>query len=100
MNSRTKWGLYLFIASLMLILLFSIEPKDPKAEVEISYSELKRLINDGNVQAITLRGDKAQIVLQQPAALGPEQIDSAHARVNIPALGDPTLMPLLEEKET
>lgn len=99
MNQLPKWLPYVVIGSIMLLLIYSIEPNGQNPEIEVSYSELKQLVRDSEVTEITLMDNRAKADLKRVLAFGTQQINTQRIKAYIPAIGDPELMALLEAKE-
>jgi cell division protease FtsH len=89
----------LLVAFLLLGLVFAWmgQRTAPTAANEIAYSEFKHLVASGQVQEVTLRGDAVHGVLRAPRALGASGQKSEHFKTRVPVMGDPGLLPLLDE---
>jgi cell division protease FtsH len=64
---------------------------------EIPYSEFKTLLRDRVVEEVELRGDLAEGRLRDARPLGPGGQETDRFRTRIPALGDDSLLPTIEE---
>jgi cell division protease FtsH len=71
-------------------------PASPPAERhEIAYSEFRRLVEQGAVGEILMRGALVEGTLRAPAPLGPAGRAGVQFSTRIPSLGDPELLPAL-----
>jgi len=66
---------------------------------DIPYSQFKQLLNEGELESITLRGNKAEGTLFQPTGLGPDKEMGTFFKTRIPDIGDESLLPILEAKQ-
>jgi cell division protease FtsH len=65
---------------------------------EVSYTQFKTLVEDGEVVEVRLRGANAEARLRRALSLGPEGREGERLRTRIPVFGDETLLPLLETR--
>ncbi|MDD3450405.1 MAG: ATP-dependent zinc metalloprotease FtsH [Gammaproteobacteria bacterium] len=86
-------ALALFVA--MLLLSTPREPATPEAE--IAYTRFKSLVVNEQVQAVDLRGPVVRGRLRNPIMDDRSGRPAEAFRTRVPDLGDPDLMPLLEE---
>lgn len=78
---------------MMLFVMIFFQPNyDPSAPKTISYSEIKTLIRNGDVQQATLEQTAVVAVLHRQTAEGVDRV-----RAITPQQPDPDLLPLLEE---
>ncbi|MDP6346282.1 MAG: ATP-dependent metallopeptidase FtsH/Yme1/Tma family protein, partial [Alphaproteobacteria bacterium] len=84
------------VAVLVVSSLFASGPR--RDGVEVAYSRFKELLSDGEIAHVELQGNAVTARLSQPMALGPGGQPSQQLSTNIPAFGDPKLMPLLEQQ--
>ena len=66
---------------------------------DIPYSQFKQLLNEGELESLTLRGNKAEGTLFQPISLGPNKEMGKHFKTRIPVIGDESLLAALEAKQ-
>lgn len=102
---QTIWKPLLITALLVLLLdLFygSVVKQAAERGAEISYSRFREELAVGNVKKVTLRGNSAKGEFRTPVKLPPAVADQKGAPVdatafncNIPAMGDPSLLPEL-----
>jgi cell division protease FtsH len=86
-------ALVLFMAMLLLS-----TPREPAApEAEIAYTRFKSLVVNEQVQAVDLRGPVVRGRLRNPIMDERSGRPAEAFRTRVPDLGDPDLMPLLEE---
>ncbi len=98
MNKWPKWlPTFLLIAVVLLFLLFAgVQMPERQATVEIPYTSFKALVAEKAVKKIELKGNSITGELRQPQPLGPDESESIHFRTQVPAFGDPELLPALE----
>jgi cell division protease FtsH len=97
-DRRQAWGLFALVLALLLVLLIAGPRESPEPVADIAYSELKTLVAEDAVAEVVLKGEQAEGRLRAPRPLGPDELDAQRFRTRIPAFGDPTLLPSLEEK--
>ena len=100
MNRVPRWLPWALIGVLLaLAILINGQPLGPGPVVaEVPYSQFKKLVDEGAVAAVTLRGEDARAHLKKAAPLGAQggPVEDVHAL--LPAIGDPTLIPALEKQ--
>jgi cell division protease FtsH len=87
------WGLIALLFAAYVLYVF--RPAAPAAP-EISYSQFKEFIEREKVTEVTLRGQEVQGALRDALPIGPQQRASDRFTTRIPAMGDETLLPILE----
>ena len=95
MKDLTKWWPLLLIGVLLIAFIFSMreETRLPAPPAPASYSEFKQLLRDRRVSEVRL-ADRSAVATLKPAGGGSEA--ARRVQVNLPALGDSELMPLIE----
>ncbi|WP_245710771.1 ATP-dependent zinc metalloprotease FtsH [Citreimonas salinaria] len=89
-----QWtGPFLVALAFMAVLLIQLLP-DPTATATVSYTEMKSLIRNAQVQQVTLEEDSIVAELQTRHESGAQQV-----RAIVPAQDDPDLLPLLERMD-
>jgi cell division protease FtsH len=96
--TRSFGWLLLLVTLLLLPLLMVTHLGDSGGTYEVSYSRFKSFVGKGDVKEVWLRGDEVRAELRAPQAVGPDGAKGDHIRTRIPAIGDDTLLPLLDEK--
>ncbi|RCX24874.1 ATP-dependent zinc metalloprotease FtsH [Thioalbus denitrificans] len=92
-----RWLVLGALALFMAMLLLST-PREPAApEAEIAYTRFKSLVVNEQVQAVDLRGPVVRGRLRNPIMDERSGRPAEAFRTRVPDLGDPELMPLLEE---
>ncbi|MCC5857709.1 MAG: ATP-dependent zinc metalloprotease FtsH [Ectothiorhodospiraceae bacterium] len=88
------------LLAVLVVLLFWLASAVPPAEQrhEIAYSSFKELARDDLVTEVTLRGHLVHGTLAQPRSIGPEGERGELFSSHVPATGDETLLPLLEDR--
>jgi cell division protease FtsH len=84
----------LFALSLMLLTQMAWQPQ----KAAVAFNDFKKMVTDGTVKSVRIRGQNAEIELHKPVALGDAGTLTQHIRTVLPANGDASLIPLLEEK--
>jgi cell division protease FtsH len=90
-------GRALWVLFLILILLPPLLLMRQAGGFEIPYSEFKALLRDRAVEEVELRGDVAEGRLREARPLGPQGEEGDRFRTRVPALGDDSLLPTIEE---
>ena len=95
MKDLTKWWPLLLIGVLLIAFIFSMreETRLPAPPAPASYSEFKQLLRDRRVSEVRL-ADRSAVATLKPEGGGSEA--ARRVQVNLPALGDSELMPLIE----
>jgi len=92
-----RW-LVLGALALFLAMLLLSTPREPAApEAEIAYTRFKSLVVNEQVQEVDLRGPVVRGRLRNPIMDDRSGRPAEAFRTRVPDLGDPDLMPLLEE---
>lgn len=92
-----RWLVLGALALFLAMLLFST-PREPAApEADIAYTRFKSLVVNEQVQAVDLRGPVVRGQLRNPIMDDRSGRPAEAFRTRVPDLGDPDLMPLLEE---
>ncbi len=84
--------------AVFLVLFVGWPERSPRRVADVSYSEFKQLAADGELSQITFRGNAVNATLAEARPVGPLGHTAAEVRSRVPDLGDPELLPLLEEK--
>jgi cell division protease FtsH len=100
-NRAMKWLPYWFIFMLFVLAVYTFQrfPAEEK-HYEIPYSQFKLLVADRKVAQVELQGRQIKGRLVTPEALGPQGQLGQDFRTEVPAFGDDTLLPLLDETRT
>jgi len=96
-SSPNRW-LYVLAAALILVVVLLSMPVATDFVPEVPYSELKELVERGQVEEIVFRGSEATAKLTAPLPLGPGGQETFAVHTYVPTFGDDKLLPLLEEK--
>jgi cell division protease FtsH len=96
------WGAFaLMLAALLALLYLLFSPQGPwyaPARHEIGYTRFKTLVEEDRVAEVTLRGAEVNGRLHTAQPLGPRGEPGTHFATRVPAIGDDSLLPLLERK--
>ncbi len=87
-------GAFLVLAFLMS----GLEPGNQPPVAEISYTQLRKLIDEGSVASMTLKGEEARAHLKKALPLGPKGTEVGDVTTLLPSIGDPSLIPTVEAK--
>ena len=94
-----NWIMNAMLIITMIMFYYILTQKTVKEPVfEIPYSEFKKLLNDGALESVTLKGNKVEGTLLQTTSLGSQQETGKYFKTRIPDIGDESLLPALEEK--
>jgi cell division protease FtsH len=96
MNRLLNWLPFAVGGALILLLL--MWPRLDSAVVpEVSYSQFKQMVRAGEVERVVLRGEAVSASLHAARAVGPQDTPTLGVKTRIPEIGDPDLIPLLEQ---
>ncbi|MGW8227411.1 MAG: ATP-dependent zinc metalloprotease FtsH [Gammaproteobacteria bacterium] len=100
-NRAMKWLPYWFIFMLFVLAVYTFQrfPAEEK-HYEIPYSQFKSLVADRKVAQVEFQGSQIKGRLVTPEALGPQGQLGQDFRTEVPAFGDDSLLPLLDETRT
>ena len=101
MNNYSKWLPFILLFALSAYFYFNTlnkQPDQPQA-VEVTYSQLKKLLNEGEIQKIQFADERTYITLKRPIPLGKDQISTTSLVSFLPPVEDPTFLLELEVKE-
>ena len=87
---------FITAALLLLYILFVIPPLFGERRHPIPYSQFKRLLADGQVTEVVLRGHQLDGELATVQPIGPLQEKSKSFSTGIPSMADETLLPAME----
>ena len=98
MNSAPKWLPLVMLAFVSVVVLFIFLQPAAKPVVipTVAYTEFKRLVGNGQVSAVTLRGEEVEARLSAPTPIGESVEPRGKVKTRVPDFGDPSLLPLLE----
>jgi cell division protease FtsH len=101
-NRAIYWLRFLVIAlTIALVFYYTFGPPSRTGEPRyaIPYSQFKTYITQGQVSAVTIRGDQIEGSLQAPQAIGPQQESASRFKTRLPGFGDDSLIPALEKQQ-
>ncbi|MDJ0983564.1 MAG: hypothetical protein QNI94_18215, partial [Kiloniellales bacterium] len=84
--------------AVFLVLFVGLPEQTPRRVADVSYSEFKQLAADNALSKVTFRGKSVTASLAQAQPIGALGQTAAEVRSRVPDLGDPELLPLLEDK--
>jgi cell division protease FtsH len=98
MGPLTKWLPTLVLLAVVVLFGLFVGLQQPTQETAqpIPYTRAKALIAQGAVDSVTLRGTRLTGVFKSPVPLSEGQPSVTAFDTEIPAVGDPTLLPALE----
>jgi len=99
MSKVPIWVALLAVFGLLLLgmAIFSVSAPDRVRFPEIPYSEFKKHLAAGEVAELELKGSRARGDLKRELPLGPAGALTHGFRTQVPAIGDPELLPALEK---
>jgi cell division protease FtsH len=98
-DKRLSWTHLIWIAlAILLVNALLLRTMSPTPVHQVSYSEFKRLLNEDNVEALTMRGYEVSGTLVEPVQIDPAGQTFSRFKTRIPVLGDDSLLALLEDK--
>jgi cell division protease FtsH len=97
-NGYPNWAIFALLA-FFLVLFWTFRPTDTGVSYEISYSEFRNLVEQGQVIDVQLSGRQARGTLANPRAIGPSGGTSDRFVTRLPAFGDDSVLALLEEQD-
>ena len=97
--SKNRWLPYVIAGMVMMLLLYSLRGMQPATVTNISYTAFKAEVTDGNVEAVSFKGNDITATLKEPIAGSRAGTSVRQAKSHVPEIGDPKLLPLLEEKQ-
>ncbi len=89
----------LVIGSVLLLSLFLNTATNVLGHAAIPYSQFKQLTVEGHVARVTLRADELSADLREATTVRPSGPMVLRVTTRIPAIGDPELLPLLEQSD-
>ena len=97
-NQAMKWLPYWFIFMLFVLAIYTFQrfPAEEKY-YEIPYSQFKSLVANQKVTEVEFQGRQIKGHLLTPDILGPHGEQGQDFRTEMPAFGDESLLPLLDE---
>ncbi len=99
-NGR-KSGMIVWIVLLTLALFWAWNLLDTRNLAQISYSEFRQQLRGGNVESVTVSGQRIEGMLTSPSSRVTEQGDTAQFSeflTHLPSFGDDELLAMLEEQ--
>jgi cell division protease FtsH len=98
MNSRFNWVTVAILIGAMLLVYALFSPGGiGGTAVEIPYSEFRELVEKGEVAELTLTDHSGRGTLKQERPLGAQGAKTNRFLVNVPTIGDPQLIELLDK---
>ena len=101
-SQRSPWTTIIWIVVLIFVgyLIFTLFLGRNSGQVEISYSTFRQYVQAGEVQSVTITGNEITGMLTKQvtgSVVGSTQNETYSTFYTyVPAVGDPTLLPLLE----
>ncbi len=97
-DKQSLWGIYLIVGGFLLLsLLFSTATNVP-TDAKIPYTQFKQLTVEGQVGHVTFSADEISADLREATVVRPSGPPVSRVTTRIPAVGDPELLPLLEQR--
>jgi cell division protease FtsH len=89
----------LIVFFLSLYYILTNRPEAQEKVYSIAYSEFIKLLNDGAVASLTIKGREAEGSLLQAESIGPNQESGTRFNTRIPEMADSSLLTLIEQKQ-
>jgi cell division protease FtsH len=98
MKQVPAWTWIVIAAIFIFSFLMMSQLNRPQEEAAISYSEFKKMVADGEVEKVTLTGEKVTAVLKSNTILNGQNVATKDLQTVLPSSGDPDLLRLFEEQ--
>jgi len=92
------WHYAAWVVLVTLLVGYFLQPRGEQARAELPYSEFKSHLRAGDVEQVTLRGEKIRGEMNQPVRSDPGETGTQRFGTQRPPVEDPELMRLLEEQ--
>ncbi len=101
MNNAQKWLPYLLLVALGVYFYLnnSNQGSGQPKPLEVSYSQVKKLLHDGEIQAIQFVGERIDITLHRALPMGAKQQLTTTLTSFLPPIEDPSFWQQLEAKQ-
>ena len=97
-NRAMKWLPYWFIFMLFVLAIYTFQRFQPEVMYyEIPYSQFKSLVTNQKVTEVEFQGKQIKGHLLTPEVIGPQGQQGQDFSTEMPAFGDDSLLPLLDE---
>lgn len=84
----------------ILVAVYWVTARPTKEPVyEISYSQFKAMVSQGQVTEVLITGSEIEGVLNKRSAIGPQGQEALHFRTRLPDFGDESLIPAMEAQK-
>lgn len=101
LQSNQILRILIWVAIAALFFMLFTRPFERPAREDISYTQFKEKVRQGQVSTITMKGDQIKGKLKEPIETGPEKspVKIEHFKTVLPSVDDPELMDLLEKHD-
>ena len=97
-DKQPLWILYLIVGGILLLSLFFSTTTAIPIDAKVPYTHFKQLTAEGQVERVTFRADEVSADLRKAQVVHPSGPSISRIKTRIPAIGDPELLPLLEQR--
>ena len=97
-DKQSLWGIYLIVGGFLLLSLLFSTTTNVQTDAKISYTQFKQLTVQGQVERVTFSADEISADLREATVVHPSGSPVSRITTRIPAIGDPELLPLLEQR--
>ena len=98
-DKQSLWILYLIIGGVLLLSLFFNTTANVSINAAIPYSQFKQFAAEGQIVRVAIRGDEVSADLREATVVRRSSLPISRVTTRIPAIGDPELLPLLEQHD-
>ena len=98
-NKQPLWMLYLIVGCILLLSLFFSTTTSIPTDAKVPYTQFKQLTVEGQVERVTFRADEVLADLHKATVVRPSGPSVSRIKTRVPAIGDPELLPLLEQRD-
>ncbi|MEH6405175.1 MAG: ATP-dependent zinc metalloprotease FtsH [Sneathiella sp.] len=98
LNKISNWAWIILIGLIALTPLVTTNLFSPPVVVDISYTEFKKMAEEGAIKEVKLTGQQANAELNQPVIRGKSTVPVRQVRTILPAGDNPEILQLFEDK--
>jgi cell division protease FtsH len=97
----SSWSIWAILLLMLVGWTFILSRGDRVSRTEISYSAFRQQLEQGNIQQVTVQGERLEGELQEPATtvVGEENQEYTDFVTFLPTFGDEQLFSLLQEQQ-
>ncbi|MCF8467815.1 MAG: AAA family ATPase, partial [Sneathiella sp.] len=99
MKQIPNWGWIIIIGFFVLASLLMSQVARQTVQAPIAYSEFKKIVSEGDVAEVTLKGEQISAELKTEMKFPGSDVSTRKVETVLPTGGDPDLLRLFEEKD-